>query len=78
MPEVHRLTHPVTGAHIDVEVPPTGLSNAYARSGWVDTGLKPEPVEKPALKSADKAADKPPAEPVITRPAQPSDKHKEN
>jgi hypothetical protein len=58
MPRAH-LRHTVTKAEIDVEVPPTGLSQAYLRSGWVE--FVPEPESEP----------KQPAEPVNPSPATP-------
>jgi hypothetical protein len=64
MATVH-LRHATTGAVISVEVPPTGLHEAYARSGWVEFTPEPEPEKKPATK----AARKQPAEPVNPSPA---------
>jgi hypothetical protein len=56
------LRHATTGAVISVEIPPTGLSHAYARSGWTETSA---PKKKPTV-----AIKKQPAEPVNPSPAE--------
>jgi hypothetical protein len=66
------LEHAVTGARIAVEIPPTGLSDAYARSGW-------HPTDKPLVDPpAPAATPKPAAKAVLKPPAEPGPSDKEN